>query len=489
MPLKVVTLAFVIGAAFIEQDVEGVRTGGVSRFNGTVQTNFRHADLNRDGAMDLVFLDTACFQKQGAFSEDAKQAFPSMDNAYLVDVWKDSAFLFEGATISRFHWQDEWVLEQEPVELTEANASFGWERSEKPRFVNYLHDFDGDGTPEVIVPAGSGLSVYKLQDGNGYSLWANPDVFPPMKAVLPPNEPLWPPSSRDYPVPARQMNCRLLLEANTIRVINRLQRGDATVAYELTAYPLATDSGMVVEEQVETALTGPLPSHLQPCRLNQDEKVDFAEGRWEWNTQGGLPAPLYETTVTTDEGRQFQTFRVRGFPPGSLFVDFNGDGNLDLITQAAELVSASLRETVARFTTDPTVSYVVALHLQDDHGHFEREASVRGKFTIVLKAPPVRGGELFRRYRGGELLSLSGDFDGDGYNDAALQDQLDRISIYFGSESGFQARPATSLAIPIGWTFAVADVDGDEHADLIASGLGAAGNERSRVFLCREDQP
>ena len=96
------------------------------------------------------------------------------------------------------------------------------------------------------------------------------------------------------------------------------------------------------------------------------------------------------------------------------------------------------------------------------------------------------------RYTRGSLLSVQGDFDGDGFLDAAVQDRPDRISVYCGSRVGFEDSPYATIALPSIESFCVADLNGDGRADILADAptLGApAQPSRTGLFLMEGAAP
>jgi hypothetical protein len=239
--------------------------------------------------------------------------------------------------------------------------------------------------------------------------------------------------------------------------------------------------------------TKPLPAHLHPCRLNDDDQIDYAGGLWKLSDSSAVPKAFYETWATLDGGA---TFHVRHAPsfqnarPRCMFVDFDGDGDLDMVTESAGLLEGGLREGLSRFLTRKALDHSVAVYPQAQ-GQFWKKPAFRATFRIRLEAPPIRNGPLFGRYQAGELFDLTGDFNGDGYRDALVQEGPGRLGVYLARGLDFPGRPDARPRIPASARFNVADVNGDGRSDIVLSWPSAAGQaagtERTRILFASED--
>jgi hypothetical protein len=172
------------------------------------------------------------------------------------------------------------------------------------------------------------------------------------------------------------------------------------------------------------------------------------------------------------------------------FVDVDGDGAADLVTETSALTEGGVRETVAKLLTHSAVGHRVEVRLQNAEApRFHEAPGLTGEFRIALMAPAARGGLLFQRYRAGELVNVTGDFDGDGVRDVAVQDMPGRIAVYPARGERFAQEPWAVLETAPERRFSVADVDGDGRSDLVVRWLdprGGDASERSRVYLTRE---
>jgi uncharacterized repeat protein (TIGR01451 family) len=186
--------------------------------------------------------------------------------------------------------------------------------------------------------------------------------------------------------------------------------------------------------------------------FNNDGELDLAVA-----ISGGVQVLLGKGDGTFQSGGTANL--AMGFAPKAILaVDLNGDGRLDLIVDSQQTSgSGILRSTRQR----------VSVFLADGSGTFQSE-------ILILTA--IRGVDF------GGLASdlLVGDFNGDGKNDLGDVEGTLEVRLAKGDE-------AFSTAIPfagVGAQAAVADLNGDKFADLIA--VDSAGNQ---VVVLLNDSP
>ncbi len=198
-----------------------------------------------------------------------------------------------------------------------------------------------------------------------------------------------------------------------------------------------------------------------------------------------MPMPFIQTSVSTDGGKTFFRATSLGAVPLRLLTDYNEDGRMDLLSETKRLIEGGIRETLVRGLTRREVDLEVEVRLQEA-GKFPSKPTFTGKFTIQLDKPPANQSNMFLRFLSGFLFSLSGDFDGDGIHDAAIQDRPNRIAVHRGSPTSFSSSISASIPIDTDSVFFVADVDGDGRSDVL---IGRQNADACSVYFSREAAP
>lgn len=481
------------GLTWEEDSVPGLWVGETHRLSGAVQGNFRHADIDGDGAMDLVLPDRVLVQRGGRYPGEAGQAIPGASDGPLSDLWNDALYLLHRDGVAACEWQG--------GELSEAQRyGAAWPRSfysaefdgvqtsgrgvARPR--RYLVDLNGDGAPEIAIPVQTGVAIYGIQDGAVVER-GRLDVFPPARVTLPPNRPLWPMEDRTIALPARHMSCLYTIEEGAILTIE--ERGDGTGAtseYAIMRHLFTLDeSNVLTRGPAEFVREARAPRWAQPCRLNEDATVDFAGGRTYFSDTTAVAMPLFETYVDTGLSEPPQTFRSRFLESHCLFVDMNGDERLDMIAEHTRLFEGGLQDTLVRTMTSRTIDHSVAVHYQGEDGRFSTTPDAALACTIRLESAAYKSGPMMTRYREGRLVNVLGDFNGDGLRDVAVQETPDRITLWLNAGGRFVKQPETGPGRR-DEAFTVVDVDGDGRSDFVFSPPTAAGGGAATVFFTRE---
>jgi hypothetical protein len=304
-------------------------------------------------------------------------------------------------------------------------------------------------------------------------------VLPGMRLAGRAPQSLWPPDARRLAFPVLEMACRLTVEGNTVAVITRDTVDGDRVRYRRMRY--RWDGEGILPAEAETSQ--PLASHLHPCRLNADGVLDLAGGRWVSSETAMLPLPVYETWASLDGGNTFHVRRSASLPglrPRCSFVDFDGDGVLDMVTEETGFFDGGVRETLSRVLTLSEIRHTVSVFRQEALG-FSKKPTLRAAFSIELESPAISQGPMFQRYRAGELVDVTGDFDGDGTHDVIVRDCMDRLVVHLSGRDASHAE----LPIPRAAAFAVADVNADGRSDIVVKDEDKPG----MVYFSREEGP
>lgn len=482
---------------FVEQDIPGIRVGRVEPLSGERWRNFRQADIDGDGKTDLLLPDCVAFQRGDAFRTEDRAPLPYLEESPACDLWDTTLYFRLPARVACVKWSREgWetILDLPvpwPRQGVSSNGTGSQSNHAAPlvHFERFLHDLDEDGVPEIVVTSDQGVHVF-VKNESGYVESGLLDVLPPPQLVPEQTPSFWPPDTRRTPSPELQLSCRFFIAKNRLVMLESDFLSNDTVHYHVRRYEiLRKEDGSWTARLASEQQTPPMASSMRPCRLNEDDTIDFAGGNWQFEPGGVLHAPVYETLASTNGGHTTQFVRSMSFRPSCSFVDFNGDGRLDMVTESSGLFAGGVRETVTRLMSTHAFDHTVRIHLQNKNGAFPGSPDAEGTFRINIDKVPARSGDRFNRYSASELIDVTGDFDADGIRDAVVHGDARCIRVFRGTAKGFSSKPLIAAQIQGHWRFAADDVDGDGRSDLVFRWMDSASTdayEQCRVFLTRE---
>ena len=498
--LAVILWATVGGLFFQGQDLDGLRLSPVKMVSQAVGGNFRQADFDGDGAMDLVLVDGVYFQRNGGYPPTSRIDFPAMDAPCTMDVGEGALYCMTPSHFCVYRWEKgAWHC------TIKQTALFTWpntssmvapHRNTKPRFARFLNDFDGDTIPEVIRITMDEVTLYQLQQEQYVEKMHLP-ILPQLRLSKTPEQSLWPPSSRGIVFPARQMTCRLAFDSNRITVLQWEENAERALRYSFRMGEVAVeqDPWEWREDSEDKTQSEWMPRYMQACHLNKNHVLDYAGGRWVLSDASAFPRLLYETSWSLDGAANIQVRRTsafQGFRPHCLFIDYDGDGDKDLISESTHLFDSGFREALIRVFTRKSLTHEVCVYTQAQ-GQFAKSPTFQVRCKIQLQEPLFRGGEMLRRYQASQLVNFTGDFNGDGYRDLLIQPETGTLAVYLGAFSVKDPKkPDALLAVRQGSQFGVADVNGDGRTDVVTwwmLGEGETRQERTHVFFSQEDAP
>lgn len=494
-------ICVVIGAVvFVEKEMDAIVVGRPNPLTGQPSLNYRHADFDQDGLADILLPDRVLLQRAGEFPAALSVPLPLPLDKPEYDVFDNKLYLRTGdrLEIHRLNGMTwERILGQDiawPDLLPDENEPPGEMEAEKTHGTlgRYLYDLSGNGVPEIVVPAIEGLHVY-ANEGRGYTAKHVIDVYPSPKVIFPERTLVWPPEARAITFPPTRLRFRLFLDGNSITVISRSAGLGSLIRRHTSSWLFDVERGYLPRDGGPAAsVTAPIPAYLQPCRLNADSTPDFAGVRTYISENSLVPEQIQELVLTTDGGKTLQSFRSKSFQTLCVFVDFDGDGDLDAVVESTGLYKGGLREFLTRSLSERTLPHTIAIHLQDAQGRFSKTPDLLKKLSIKLAQPPFRDGPLFTEYQNGGLVNITGDLNGDRKRDLVVRTHPDRLSIYLNENLAFPKAPSRTLDIAPDARFGVADVDGDALSDIIIyreASLEAGTSRHTIVHFSRRTAP
>ncbi len=488
------------GAAFVEQEYAVPFTFWETG-SGYSNPGYRTCDLDGDGNADLLLADEAVFQQDGAFRVENRHALPDFGESAICQAWNRDIYFRMAARLEVIRWENSsWkrVLSQK-IDFPSAgdlDAGDGPQeagRAAVNQFGGYLFDLDGDGVAEIALPGPDGVQVYR-RNGAFFEPAGVLDIYPPIRLEPRTDVTLWPESERVIQPPTLNRNCSYRFEGNRVTVVygeNLLPREYRlhTVGYTLL---LKDNDGFVLGPATETASEVVEGRSFGGFRLNDDDTIDFLKVDWRKVYHSSLPMPIVNVKVSTDAGKDFVTFQMIASVADPLIVDLNEDGRQDLVLQGTGYFDGGLRETVLRVTSRRRVDLLTHVYLQTEANTFTDSPSIVETFEVELDKPPIQWSEMAHILYEGGILNLEGDFDGDGYHDAAVHDRPDRIAIYLGSPNGFENSTYAEAPATPNSEFFVADFDGDGHSDMVVSHHDTENPDtppRDVLYLLRDSAP
>ena len=484
----------------VEKEMDAIVVGRPNPLTGQPSVNYRHADFDQDGLADILLPDRVLLQRAGDFPAALSVPLPLPLEEPEYDVFDSKLYLrtgdrlevhrLNGMTWERIlgqtiAWPDLLPDEIEPLDEMDAENTHG-------TLGRYLHDLSGNGVPEIVVPAIEGLYVYTNQ-GLGYTGKHTIDVYPSPKVIFPERSLVWPAEARTITLPRSRLRFRLFLDGNSITVFSRSTGPGGLTRYHTSGWLLDSERGYQPRDGAPTvSVTAPIPAYLQPCRLNEDTTPDFAGVRSHISENSLVPERIQEVLLTTDGGKTLQSFRSKSFQTLCVFVDFDGDGDLDVVVESTGLYKGGLREFLTRSLSERTLPHTIAIHFQDAQGRFSKTPDLLKKLSIKLAQPPFRDGPSFTEYQNGGLINITGDLNGDGRRDLVVRTHPGRLGIYLNEDLAFPKAPSRTLDIAPGARFGVADVDGDALSDIVVyseASLESGTSRHTVVHFSRSTAP
>jgi hypothetical protein len=457
-------------------------------------------DVDGDGATDILLTTEVVFQRDGAFRDENRQPLPDFGTSTILQVWNRDIYFRSTTRLEVIRWDDStWkrILSQEIAWPASGDIDAGDGPQEAGRaavnkFGGYLHDLDGDGNPEIAVPGPDGVHIF-LRKGPFFELAGVLGIYPPLRLEPRIGAALWPESDRVIEPPSLSRSCSYGFDGGQITVVHRESLSLSECRYHWLRYSIATqDDRVSVQGPIAESTSDVVnPRGTDAVRLSDDD-LQLCHVNRRRIYQSSLPMPILEVSISSVAREESVTLQMVASIMDPVFVDVDSDGRRDLILQGTGYFEGGLRETLLRATGRRRVDLLVHVYLQTESNLFVESPSIVHTFEVDLDRPPLPRSTMAHLMYHGLILNLEGDFDGDGFRDAAVHDRPDRIAVFLGSPDGFKSKPyAVAPATPKA-VAQVGDFDGDGRSDLIVSHLADDQSDapsRDVLYLLRDAAP
>lgn len=417
-------------------------------------------DLNGDGKLDVVAansLHTSILFNNGTGGlADGTQARIMSGSDQLAMGHLDSGTSLDLVSVSYAGA----VL----VQLNNGSGTFGAPiRSAGADTVNAiaLADFNGDGLDDLITADGDGTVSVLLSRGNGklQSISSAPvggEVTGLISADF----------NGDGLTDLATINAGTYHQGNTVSIL--LNNGSGTFN-NVSTYPVGND-----------------PTAIVAGDFNGDGKMDLAVANYLDDTVSIL--------INQGQGKfaAAATYSAGKGPYSIAVGDLNGDGKPDLVVaDYSDTTVAVLLNNGSGLFSAPTLYQVGGSPNSVVVGDFNGDtspdiaASVYSTGTVQVLTNNTRGvfttGPTLTTGAGAYSL-VAGNFDGNGNLDLAVLTGANGADIFLNNGAGGFNSP-TTLAIASARSLVVGDINGDSHADLVATLYGSYGSPGIAVLL------
>ena len=107
--IAILPLLLLGGVAFVEQPIDGLAVFDEERLDSKLARSWRCADIDGDGANDILTPSGVAFQRDGQFPKTQQTPFPSLGEWPRADVWGSEIYVLLPDRIEVLRWsQSDW---------------------------------------------------------------------------------------------------------------------------------------------------------------------------------------------------------------------------------------------------------------------------------------------------------------------------------------------------------------------------------------------
>lgn len=446
----------------------GFAAGPAARVTG----NFSHADLNGDGRPDLL-LEREVWIRGAGSGWARKMSLPGGEDTDAYDVDREGVlWVVSGNRISGWRLavsEDSWeqVSEGQEIDGPAADRDLGPDSGSARR--RFLYDLDGDGRDDLVTVTPHGLCWHR----RGADRFAETGVvlapLPEPQAVYTVRGTLWPPEQRALRLPVIRFAAEISVGTDGITLVHG-EDSAAGTRWTTLRYPLVREGGAVSAGEVTREVGPPLPRDAVPVWLDRDAPRPGYARVYREAGGSGIVGEAFVVCEVWEPGEALpRVFRRPASAGAALYpplADVNQDGRLDVVLITAGLSRQGPRERALELLTGNRVQVELSVWFRRSRG-YTREPSWQESRTVYLDAPPIRQPRMLGAATRGQLASLCGDFNGDGWADLLIRERLNQAVCYSCGETGCTRQPLFTLEVSAEETVIPADVNGDGLADVV----------------------
>jgi hypothetical protein len=421
----------------------------------------------------------------GGGRDPVSRALPS--EAVFYDVGDplgegfDRLCLIEGMRLSCYD-----AAEDRFEVLAEVTSLYRGTRVDAPTHMDFIRDLDGDGGDELLIPDFTGWHV--LRHASGGEFQAQLASIAPQMRVAAMSVDFTPRSPVTGDVNGDGRSDLVFIRDTELIAVPGVAEGGyaatlitfpiaAPITAEAVLASLEDGDGTVDQSDLEVERVAALEDFDGDGVLDLMTDASISRGVFDRRDEYRLYRGRQEAGSVQFPARADTAIASGGVQFDPLFVDVDGDGRLDTISMSARVGLGRIVAALlsGRMTTE------LAIYRMRAGGQYPGEPDHRARLKVEF--------DLGTGYYSYPAVGF-GDVDGDGRTDLVLQHDADELAIHAGlaGQPGF-AQNADYVELPLprnGRLLAVEDLDADGRADLLVrySKADGAGLERVlRVLL------